>query len=96
MITGAQIRAARGLIRWSAETLAERSKLGVATVRRAESVDGLPTITEANIAAIRAALEAAGVIFVAENGEGPGVRLRKQRLANQAAPANDLNSKGSG
>ncbi len=29
------------------------------------------------IAAIRAALEAAGVIFVEENGEGPGVRLRK-------------------
>jgi len=27
---------------------------------------------------MRAALEAAGVIFVAENGEGPGVRLRKQ------------------
>lgn len=79
MITGAQIRAARGLIRWSAETLAERSKLGVATVRRAESVDGLPTITEANIAAIRAALEAAGVIFVEENGEGPGVRLKKVR-----------------
>ncbi len=77
MITGAQIRAARGLIRWSAETLAERSKLGVATVRRAESVDGLPTITEANIAAIRAALEAAGVVFIAENGGGPGVRLAK-------------------
>ncbi len=28
--------------------------------------------------AIQKALEAAGVIFVAENGEGPGVRLRKQ------------------
>jgi hypothetical protein len=27
--------------------------------------------------AIRAALESAGVIFVEENGEGPGVRLRK-------------------
>ena len=27
--------------------------------------------------AIRAALESAGIIFVAENGEGPGVRLRK-------------------
>jgi hypothetical protein len=26
---------------------------------------------------LRAALEAAGVIFVEENGEGPGVRLRK-------------------
>jgi hypothetical protein len=30
-----------------------------------------------NVAAIRAALESAGVIFVEENGEGPGVRLRK-------------------
>ncbi|WP_209443495.1 helix-turn-helix domain-containing protein [Falsiroseomonas frigidaquae] len=28
--------------------------------------------------AIRAALEAAGVEFIAENGGGPGVRLRKQ------------------
>ena len=24
-------------------------------------------------------LEAAGVIFIAENGEGPGVRMRKER-----------------
>lgn len=31
----------------------------------------------ANLTALRTALEAAGVIFVAENGEGPGVRLRK-------------------
>jgi len=37
----------------------------------------VPTITEANCAAIETALETAGVIFVAENGEGPGVRLRK-------------------
>lgn len=77
MITGAQIRAARGLIRWSADTLAEKSKLGVATIRRAESIDGAPTITEANLAAIRAALESAGVEFIAENGGGPGVRLAK-------------------
>lgn len=32
-----------------------------------------------NLIAIQSALEAAGVIFVAENGEGPGVRLRKER-----------------
>jgi hypothetical protein len=31
-----------------------------------------------NLAAIRAALEAAGVIFIDENGEGPGVRPRKK------------------
>lgn len=30
-----------------------------------------------NLAAIRRALEAAGVEFIAENGGGPGVRLRK-------------------
>jgi len=79
LITAAQMRAARGLIRWSAEQLAEEAKIGVATVRRAEIMDGPLTITAANAAAIQSALEAAGVIFVAENGEGPGVRLRKDR-----------------
>jgi hypothetical protein len=36
-----------------------------------------------NLAAIRAALEAAGVIFIDENGEGPGVRLRKTNVYGQ-------------
>jgi len=75
--TGAQIRAARGLIRWSAETLAERSKLGAATIRRAAASDGLPKMTAANLAAVQAALEAAGVVFLDENGGG--VKLGKGR-----------------
>jgi hypothetical protein len=37
----------------------------------------LRTTSESNLAAIRAALEAAGVEFIAENGGGAGVRLRK-------------------
>jgi hypothetical protein len=36
-------------------------------------------MTAANAASVRAALESAGVIFVEENGEGPGVRLRKEK-----------------
>lgn len=48
------------------------------TIRRAEAVDGPVGITAANAAAIRAALEAAGVVFVEANGDGPGVRLKKQ------------------
>lgn len=76
-ITGAQIRAARALLRWRAEDLATASKVGVATVRRAEGEDGPVGMTAANVAAVRGALESAGVIFVEENGEGPGVRLRK-------------------
>jgi transcriptional regulator with XRE-family HTH domain len=78
-ITGAQIRAARALIRWRAEDLAKASGVGVATVRRAELLDGPVTMTGPNAAAVQRALEAAGVIFVEENGEGPGVRLRKEK-----------------
>jgi hypothetical protein len=37
-------------------------------------------LSPGNLTAIRAALEAAGVIFIDENGEGPGVRLRKKQL----------------
>lgn len=63
----------------SAQDLAGVASVGVATVRRAEAVDGVPSITTANLKAIRAALETAGVVFVDENGEGPGVRLKKER-----------------
>ena len=58
--------------------LAERARLGLSTVvdfekaRRTVS----PDVTDA----IRAALEAAGVEFIAENGGGVGVRLRKSKL----------------
>jgi hypothetical protein len=79
VITGSQLRAARSLIRWSADRLATESKLGIATVRRAEAEDGAPPITAANANALQRALEGAGVIFVEENGEGPGVRLRKSK-----------------
>ena len=46
------------------------------TITRIEA-DG--TSNSSTLAAVQRALEAAGVIFVAENGEGPGVRLRKMR-----------------
>jgi hypothetical protein len=76
-LTSAQIRAARSLIRWSAEDLARESSLSVATIRRAELADGETSMTAANNHAVRRALEGAGVEFIDENGGGPGVRLRK-------------------
>ena len=76
-LTSAQIRAARSLIRWSAEDLARESSLSVATVRRAELAESETSMTVANDSAVRRALEAAGVEFINENGGGPGVRLRK-------------------
>jgi hypothetical protein len=84
-ITGAQIRAARALVRWSAEDLAAHSALGIATIRRAEAQDGFATITQANARAIRLALETAGVDFIPENGGGPGVRLRNSVRANTSS-----------
>lgn len=80
-ITSAQIRAARALIRWTAEDLAKEAALGVATIRRAELADGPLQMTASNLAAVRRTFEAAGVEFIPENGGGAGVRLRKaQRL----------------
>jgi transcriptional regulator with XRE-family HTH domain len=76
-ITGSQIRAARALLRWSAEDLAKAARIGIATVRRAESEDGEPSTTVANLQAIRSALELGGVQFIAGNGGGPGVRTKK-------------------
>jgi hypothetical protein len=75
-ITGTQMRAARAVLRWTTATLAEASGVGIATIKRAEVVDGPTSMTKPNIAAIRAALEAAGVEFIEQNGGGPGVRLR--------------------
>jgi hypothetical protein len=81
-ISSAQMRAARALLRWTALDLAAASKVGVATIRRAEVVDGEIPVTLANEAALRQALEAAGIIFVEDNGGGEGVRFRKpQRRA---------------
>jgi hypothetical protein len=76
-LTSAQIRAARALIRWSALQLAEKTAVGVTTIRRAELTASATKLTRVNDQAIRRVLEAAGVEFIDENGGGPGVRLRE-------------------
>jgi hypothetical protein len=78
MLTGAQIRAGRALVRWTLDDLAKAAKVGLQTVRRAEASDGEVKMLANNEAAIRAALESAGVEFIDENGGGPGVRLKKK------------------
>ncbi|MEI7775850.1 MAG: helix-turn-helix transcriptional regulator [Verrucomicrobiota bacterium] len=75
MVTSAQIRAARGLLNWTVRDLAERSGVHRNTVTRLETDSTGPGYAGE---AIRAALEAAGVVFLPENGNGPGVALRKE------------------
>jgi transcriptional regulator with XRE-family HTH domain len=78
-VTSAQVRGARGLLGWSQASLASSAGLALQTIMRFETGRGARVSGDA-AAKIVAALESAGVIFVEENGEGPGVRLRKAKL----------------
>lgn len=75
LIASMQCRAGRALLDMNQPQLAAAAGLGLSTVvdfersRRAVSAEA--------VQAIASALEGAGVIFIPENGEGPGVRLRK-------------------
>ena len=74
--TGRQIREGRLLVGMSQADLATAANATVGLVTRAEAVDWLPMITMRDSTALKTALEAAGVQFIPENGEAPGVRLR--------------------
>ncbi len=78
MLTSQQIRAARGLLRWSARELAERAGVHLSTVQRMERSEGTIRGTARTVAKVERALEAEGVDFLPDNG-GPGVRLKKRR-----------------
>jgi transcriptional regulator with XRE-family HTH domain len=73
-MNGDQARMARAALKLSVRDVASAARVSPNTVTRLEA--GGP-VNHSTTAAIRAALESAGVIFVEENGEGPGVRLRK-------------------
>ena len=72
-----QIKAARALLAWSQEDLATQSGISYPTIARLETSDGELGGRADTASKITEALQAAGIIFVAENGEGAGVRLRK-------------------
>ena len=74
MISASQCRAARGLLDWSQQELAQNARVGVVTVRQLEA--GAHHPRAATLDVIRRCLEAAGVEFIDENGGGVGVRLR--------------------
>jgi transcriptional regulator with XRE-family HTH domain len=75
-----QIKAARSLLGWSQDDLAEHSGVSKPTIGRLESIDSNEPIggRPETGAALVGALEKAGVEFIAENGGGAGVRLKKR------------------
>ena len=65
---------ARTALGMGVRDLAAAAGVSPDTVARLERGE---VLKERTVAALQAALEAAGVIFIEQNGEGPGVRLRK-------------------
>jgi len=78
ILTGEQLRAARALLKWDQKTLANRSEVSIATIKRLEPLSGVLKANKVTINALKHALEAAGVEFIPENGGGAGVRLARR------------------
>jgi len=75
MLTGVQIRMARHALQWSVRKLAERSEVSTSTITRAESVEGVPATTKANLQLLRSTFESAGIEFIGSAGDAPGIRI---------------------
>ena len=74
-----QLRLARTALSLTVRQTAELAAVSHETVVGIEA--GRSSVKQSTIDKVRAALEAAGVEFIAENGGGAGVRLKKQPLA---------------
>jgi predicted transcriptional regulator len=72
-----QLKLARVALGLSVRQAAEIAGVSHETITRMEA--GRADVKATTVGKVRAAMEAAGVIFVEENGEGPGVRLKKAK-----------------
>ncbi len=90
MITGRQVRAARALLNWKQEMLAEKALVALTALKRLESERGLP-VHESTRDQVRRALEAAGILFV-ESDRGRGVMLLNEQSANSTRGASHVRS----
>ena len=77
MVTGRQIAAARTLVGLAQPEVAGRANISVPTLKRMEASEGAAAGMVNNVAAVVSALEAAGIVFLPEDDEGVGVRLKR-------------------
>jgi transcriptional regulator with XRE-family HTH domain len=73
MLSSSQLRAARALLGWSGQELAEKSGVGVTTLRRYELQEGIPTANTKVLLALKHTLENAGIEFTGDPLKNPGV-----------------------
>lgn len=77
MITGLQIRSARAALGWSAKQLAQKSGVGLRTLIRLESVDGVPPSHSSTLVELKKSLEFAGIEFIGTPDDRPGIRINR-------------------
>jgi len=82
MITGRQVRAARALLNWKQEMLAEKALVALTALKRMESERGLQ-VQESTRDQVRRALETAGVLFI-DSDRGRGVMLLNEARTSPA------------
>ena len=83
MISSTQIRAARAMLRWSGQDLADRSGTSLKTLRRYEADQGVPNGNIRVLLNLQQLFEQAGIEFTGDPLINPGVTLR---LSNSAQP----------
>jgi transcriptional regulator with XRE-family HTH domain len=76
LITSGQIKAARGLVGWTARSLADKAGIGFSTLIRLESSDGVPSTHVKTLESIKKAFEDAGIEFIGSPESGAGVRWK--------------------
>ena len=79
MLSSSQIRAARALLGWSGTELAEKSGVGITTLRRYELQKGIPSANTSVLLILKDTLELAGIEFNGDPLVNPGVTLRIKR-----------------
>lgn len=78
MISGPQIRAARGFLDWTQRELATIAVVPVFSIKRIEHEENGKSTLGAQLAAVQATLEAEGIEFTGDGGV-PGVRLHPKK-----------------
>lgn len=74
-LTGSQVRAARGALRWSVRELAEHSDVSVATINRFEAGSKAVTARDSSVAALERVLIASGIEFFAQEDGRPALAI---------------------
>ena len=74
-LTSSQLIAARAVLGWSINELADRTGIGSATIKRYEAVNGIPKSRKGHLSLLRTHFESAGIEFIGTSDDGPGIRI---------------------